>query len=255
MNPESETRCDTLVREHDLVRDVGGGGDPYHRADHVLDIMSWPRWNERYRRRPASTYRVTETTWHEHDACKGRFPFADKMFDFCVCSHMLEDVRDPLVVCEEMVRVAKAGYIETPSPPIELTLGMDPGHRRYAGYCHHRWLVWRDAQGLVFLAKPHFVHESKRFHLPHRFVAALQRRDQHLTRLVWTRSFTASETILLDREDLERAVETVVVQVSGVNAAMRLHRAKRTAWRLGVQAADALRIRATLRRLLAGKAP
>ena len=39
----------------------------------------------------------------------------DGFFDFAICSHTLEDVCDPVWVCEELARVAKAGYIEVPS--------------------------------------------------------------------------------------------------------------------------------------------
>jgi hypothetical protein len=31
-----------------------------------------------------------------------------------ICSHTLEDIRDPLWVCSEMIRIGKAGYIELP---------------------------------------------------------------------------------------------------------------------------------------------
>ena len=47
--------------------------------------------------------------------CNSHWPFPDKTFDFVVCSHLLEDVRDPITVCRELCRVGKAGYIETPS--------------------------------------------------------------------------------------------------------------------------------------------
>gem|GEM_PF-6800036 len=33
------------------------------------------------------------------------------MFDFVVCSHTLEDVRNPGRGCEEILRVGKAGYL------------------------------------------------------------------------------------------------------------------------------------------------
>ena len=49
------------------------------------------------------------------------WPFADDFFDFAVCTFTLEDVRDPIRVCEEMSRVAKAGYVEVPSLLDELS--------------------------------------------------------------------------------------------------------------------------------------
>ena len=42
-------------------------------------------------------------------------PFAAGSFDFVYASHVLEHVDDPEAACGEMMRVAAAGYIETPS--------------------------------------------------------------------------------------------------------------------------------------------
>jgi len=41
-------------------------------------------------------------------------PFADKEFDFVYCSHVLEHVESPEKACNELMRVSKSGYIETP---------------------------------------------------------------------------------------------------------------------------------------------
>jgi hypothetical protein len=73
-----------------------------------------------------------------------------------VCSHLLEDVRDPIWVCSELSRVAKAGYIEVPSRVEEQSRGVE--HPRYAGYLHHRWLVSRVGETLEFRHKPHALH-------------------------------------------------------------------------------------------------
>ena len=42
-------------------------------------------------------------------------PFKDKAFDYSIASHILEHVDDPASVLNELSRVSKAGYIETPS--------------------------------------------------------------------------------------------------------------------------------------------
>ena len=44
-------------------------------------------------------------------------PFADKTFDYAICSHVLEHVERPDTVIAELTRVAKAGYIEVPDSP------------------------------------------------------------------------------------------------------------------------------------------
>lgn len=45
-----------------------------------------------------------------------QMPFKDKEFDFVYCSHVLEHVVDPIRACRELMRVARRGYIETPTP-------------------------------------------------------------------------------------------------------------------------------------------
>ena len=42
------------------------------------------------------------------------YPFADKEFDYLICTHVLEHLHDPVRTCAEFARVAKAGYLEVP---------------------------------------------------------------------------------------------------------------------------------------------
>jgi ubiquinone/menaquinone biosynthesis C-methylase UbiE len=84
------------------------------------------------------------------------WPFEDRFFDFATCSHLLEDVRDPIWICHELCRVAKAGYIEVPSRIVEQSLGVE--HPRFAGFHHHRWLINLANDTLEFRHKPHLLH-------------------------------------------------------------------------------------------------
>ena len=52
-----------------------------------------------------------------------------------------------------MSRVAKAGYIETPSPMAEMCRGIDGGSPPWRGYIHHRYFVWNENGTLRFLTK------------------------------------------------------------------------------------------------------
>ncbi|MGI8845859.1 MAG: class I SAM-dependent methyltransferase, partial [Thermoleophilaceae bacterium] len=122
----------------DLVLDVGAGANPFERADWVIDL--WP-YGKRgiYGRQDRAAERFSEATWVLHDICDpGPWPFADDQFDFAVCSHTLEDVRDPVGVCAELSRVARAGYIEVPSRLEEQSLGVQGP---WAGWGHHHWLI------------------------------------------------------------------------------------------------------------------
>ena len=58
-------------------------------------------------------------------------------FDFCICSHLLEDIRDPIFVLRQIARTFRHGYVAMPSKHIEFS---HIESKRYVGYCHHRWI-------------------------------------------------------------------------------------------------------------------
>ena len=58
-------------------------------------------------------------------------------FDFCICSHTLEDLRDPIFVLSQIKDAFRHGYIAVPNKHVEF------GHiesAHYVGYGHHRWI-------------------------------------------------------------------------------------------------------------------
>ncbi len=93
------------IRRGDLVLDVGGGGSPYPGAHVVCDYFS----DDLER---ADSLRIDRPfVW----AAAEMLPFKDKAFDYSIASHILEHVEDPSSVLDELSRVSRAGYIETPS--------------------------------------------------------------------------------------------------------------------------------------------
>jgi len=149
------------IPEGARVLDVGGGASPFPRADHVIDALAFDEAGAGSdgdaHRSLGVPLRYARERWTQTDLCDRRpWPFADKSFDFAVCSHLLEDVRDPIWVCSEMSRVAKGGYIETPSRTEEQSRGVE--NPCYAGYCHRRWLVSKTGNALEFRHKPHMLH-------------------------------------------------------------------------------------------------
>lgn len=97
------------VGPDDLVLDVGSGDKPSWRADVLLDrYLGAEHAAQRSGRGRA---RVTRPLFNADAA---RMPFADGVFDYAICSNLLEHVLDPAAVLRELVRVARAGYIEVP---------------------------------------------------------------------------------------------------------------------------------------------
>lgn len=82
-------------------------------------------------------------------------PRENQFFDYCYSRHTLEDISTPFFAFNELTRVSKRGYIETPSPLIEMLKGVDGGQSNYRGYIHHRYISWSDkaTNTLYFLPK------------------------------------------------------------------------------------------------------
>ena len=160
----------SLIQPDARVLDVGGGLAPFPRADAVVDIESYDAFLTRTEgaREPV---RFSRESWHVGDICDPTVwaGIADKAFDFVVCSHTLEDVRDPLFVCAQLQRVARAGYIETPSKFRECAKAR--GEDAVAGWEHHRWVVEVEDGTIYFKLKVplinhlDFVGEARRHHV------------------------------------------------------------------------------------------
>jgi hypothetical protein len=121
------------------VLEIGPGDRPLPRADIYVDF--------------AEIKSGDRGRFVQCDAARELLPFADKEFDFVYCRHLLEDTWNPFAICAEMSRVAKSGYIETPSPLAELCRGVDDTKLPYRGYHHHRWIVWDNRGQLTFVTK------------------------------------------------------------------------------------------------------
>ncbi len=97
------------VTSSSLVLDVGSGDKPHWRADVLVD--RFPEAEHAIQRSGSESARTPRPLF---DADVTDMPFADKVFDYVICSHLLEHVLDPGAAIREMVRVSKAGYIEVP---------------------------------------------------------------------------------------------------------------------------------------------
>lgn len=176
----------------DIILDIGGWARPFNRANYVLDIMPYENRDIFGSLGPEKEL-FTKDSWIIHDvSSKKPLPFGNKEIDFVICSHILEDIRDPIYLCSEIVRIGKRGYIEVPSRIIESTKGLEGKH--YAGYYHHRWLVEIEGGEIVFRFKSHLLHDSWKFHFPKSYSKKLNG-DERASYLFWEDSFKYKEVI------------------------------------------------------------
>jgi len=145
------------ISEDDVVCDVGGGQKPFNRADYIIDIQGF---DEGFK---AGSYgdnvRVDKSRWVKLDINRDRFPFKDNFFDFVFCTHTLEDIYNPFHAIDEISRVGRRGYIETPSARWELSKGVS--YRGIIGAPHHKWIIYKEKDRIVFVEKNQLISKRK----------------------------------------------------------------------------------------------
>lgn len=133
-----------LVKDSDVVIDIGSGDKPFWRADVYVDRLSLGNVQR------ASTFNTIHDVglFVDADVTK-KMPFRQKSFDFSFCSHLLEHVDDPASAIKEIVRISKRGYIEVPNGILETIKPFDS----------HLWFIFLDQNTLVFIRKSKTMHE------------------------------------------------------------------------------------------------
>jgi hypothetical protein len=210
MHEPNVKRILNLLSPTDVVLDIGGWARPFNRANYVIDAEPFETRGFYGDARPAqggTQEFFTKETWIQRDLCdREPFPFGDNEIDFAICSHTLEDIRDPLWVCSEIARIAKCGYIEVPSRIAESCRGVEPNQ---VGWSHHRWLVDIEGAGMKFLMKYHTIHSHWRFSLPESYLRRLSD-EQQIQFLFWDDSFEFSEMTIHGVENIAQELESFV---------------------------------------------
>ncbi|MFB3764916.1 MAG: class I SAM-dependent methyltransferase [Methanotrichaceae archaeon] len=96
-----------LCPEKGMIVDIGSGNYPFPKATVLADKFTG-----------VNVHRTNKLVRDDRDFIIldiEYMPFKDKSIDYLYCSHILEHVNDPKRACQEIIRVAKAGYIETPT--------------------------------------------------------------------------------------------------------------------------------------------
>jgi 2-polyprenyl-3-methyl-5-hydroxy-6-metoxy-1,4-benzoquinol methylase len=125
------------IKAGEKVLDIGSGGYPFPLATHLADLYE------------GETSHRTEELKQDHrplTICPVEVtPFSDKEFDFVYCSHVLEHVDDPSLACEELMRIGKRGYIETPSKLSDVMFNFTKLSN------HHKWYTQLLGNTILFI--------------------------------------------------------------------------------------------------------
>lgn len=101
-------RYDLHIKKSDRVLEIGPGHNPTFRSDVIV---------EKYI--DTNYHRCGDVKVYPHQvfihASGESLPFQNKEFDYVICNQVLEHVDDPEIFVQELCRVAKRGYLETPS--------------------------------------------------------------------------------------------------------------------------------------------
>jgi hypothetical protein len=215
-------RLRELAGAAERVLDVGGWYQPFNLATHVIDLSPFETRRQHDPLDPEDTPRFSAATWHAADVCIAPWPYPDKFFDFAVCSHLLEDVRDPIAVCRELNRVARAGYIETPSRLREIfvkarfaALRTLAGRRPEIGMSHHRWFVELEGAHLRFIAKTGALVERRNYYLTRGDIGRKLTEAESGLCLFWEGGFTYEEVFVPSRADYREFRRQALARLGG----------------------------------------
>ncbi len=101
----------TKIKKTDRVLEIGPGTSPHSRSDVLLE-KKFDDDLEHAKQCGGTPIARSDprTVFYDGD----RFPFSDGEFDYVICSHVVEHVKDVNNFFSEMFRVGKSGYIEYP---------------------------------------------------------------------------------------------------------------------------------------------
>lgn len=131
------------INYEDVVLDIGSGNHPNLRANILCDKFVYDS-SERACHSPIS---IDQRPFIIGDGeC---LPFKDKSFDYVICSHILEHVENPSIFLQEIQRVGKRGYIETPHPIYEKMIGGTPFHKSFVWNIGGKLVIEKKSKGII----------------------------------------------------------------------------------------------------------
>ena len=211
---QAAQRIADRVPDDALVLQVLAGEEVFARADWVLAHGPYE---------PHGEARVTRRTWVQRDpSAREPWPFEDGRFAFAVCAG-LAALRDPVGVCSELARVARAGYVELPTVEAELAGG------------DGRWLCDVADAGLVFVHKPRAVYLDPRVRVGPRRLAGVAP-EERVHAMFWEGRLPARERIVDPGELLDELAERLRARFEPSGAEVALTEARRLGGMAGAAA-------------------
>lgn len=112
------------IQANELVLDVGGGHNPFYRANVVVDLLP----DDDTQR--GGALQVGHCFFVE--ASGENLPFTDKGFDYIWSNHTVEHSENPVKFCKELSRVGERGYLGSPSEIYEVL---------WQAHEYHNWIL------------------------------------------------------------------------------------------------------------------
>ena len=154
------------ISSKDKILDIGGSMKQHEAIKiHTLVDIIHPE------EAPYGASKLRADNFVKLDITREKLPFKDNEFDFCLCTHTLEDLSHPFLVLDEMSRVAKRGYIATPSMGKDMVFSHFDitnwltGSRRLPGKAHHKWFFIKKRKKLQIISKNCPILYTSRFHI------------------------------------------------------------------------------------------
>jgi ubiquinone/menaquinone biosynthesis C-methylase UbiE len=148
----------TCIKNTDRVLEIGPGGTPFDRSDVFLELKYEDEEEFRCQRGNTNPL-ITKKPVIFYDG--DQFPFNDFEFDYVICSHVIEHVKDIDQFLSEMFRVSPKGYLEYPTILYEYLYNF-PHHLNILKHLNNNLYYIKKSKTCLneFLPVQHFYYES-----------------------------------------------------------------------------------------------